>query len=121
MLKNFIETHKFSQTHRQPFWNYFSRVSEKPKPYPNQTSVDSWDLTAHHRLYVRNGDLCPGANCLAKVNLTLRRGRNESRIWDHISDSSYVTRPAILDSSGRAFTTGFVLKFWNWTSDFVSK
>lgn len=118
-----MESHQFSQARRKLFWNYFSRVSNKPKPYPNQTSKDSWDLTPYHRLYVQNagGDLCPGANCLAKVNLTLRRGRNESRIWDHISDSSFVTRPAILDSSGRAFTTGFVLKFWNWTNDLVSK
>jgi hypothetical protein len=117
LLKSFIESLNLAQERRRPG----TPVKSFPVSiYPNQTTTDSWDLTPHHRLYVRNvaGDDCPGDNCRTSVNLTLRRpGGNESRIWDHVSTSSFVTRPAILNTSGQAYTTGFALKFWNWTSE----
>ncbi|XP_001608079.1 uncharacterized protein LOC100124186 [Nasonia vitripennis] len=121
LLKNLIESINFSQARRKLALTVLTQpaTSKPPASYPNQTSTDSWDLTPHHRLYVRNvaGDRCPSDVCQTSVNLTLVHARNESRIWDHASASSFVTRPAILDTFGQAYTAGFALKFWNWTAD----
>ncbi|KAJ8683226.1 hypothetical protein QAD02_019018 [Eretmocerus hayati] len=117
LLKNFIESHNFSNSrHRLASTSNPQKII--PSSYPIQSSPDIWDLTAHHRLYVKNtgGNNCPAVNCQSKVNLTLRYGANESRIWDHISDSSFVTKPAVLHAPGQAYTTGFAIKFWNWTN-----
>lgn len=86
--------------------------------YPNRTSSNSWDLTPYHRLRVWNraGDACPADECEARANLTLRRGTNETPMWNRTSPMSFATRPAILDTSEQGYSTGFALKFWSWTN-----
>ncbi|XP_058797452.1 uncharacterized protein LOC131667776 [Phymastichus coffea] len=123
LLKNLIESANDVKPDRKLSLSSIPTPTPSSTVYPNKTSVDSWDLTPYHRLYVCNlgGDACPEDECKAHVNLTLRRGVNESRIWDHVSPMSFVTKPAILDNSNQNYTTGFALKFWSWTNDTSDK
>ncbi|XP_023245391.1 uncharacterized protein LOC106641812 isoform X2 [Copidosoma floridanum] len=119
LLKNFVESQNLKEIHRR----YILDSTRSPKPiYPNQTSPTSWDLTAHYRLYVINNssDDCPAVDCRTSVNLTLRNNINESSIWNHTSASSFVTKPAIINTTDLPYIAGFALKFWSWSPNTFS-
>lgn len=75
----------------------------------------SWRSIPFHYLSTENEGTCPGEFCKASVNLTLQKFGNQSvTIWDHVSPNSFVSKPALLSMSGKPYTFGFAIKFWQW-------
>ncbi|XP_014220494.1 uncharacterized protein LOC106648262 isoform X1 [Trichogramma pretiosum] len=94
--------------------------------YPSHRYADVWDLTEHHRLHVRNtivnGTACPYADtCRSKVQLTLKYGNKSLDIWNHTATDSFVSQPARMNITEVEHTTGFAVKFWNWTATEIKK
>lgn len=76
---------------------------------------NSWKPTPYHRLTIENEGTCPWESCKAYVNLTLQKQPNQTlTIWEHVSLNSFVSKPTFLVASDKPYTTGFVLKFWQW-------
>ncbi|XP_006624049.1 uncharacterized protein LOC102674851 isoform X2 [Apis dorsata] len=86
---------------------------------------NNWNPTPYHYLSIENKGLCPGEFCKATVNLTLQKHGNQPIIiWDHVNPNSFVSKPAFLVMSGKPYTSGFVIKFWQWinsTSEHIEK
>ncbi|PBC30317.1 hypothetical protein APICC_09135 [Apis cerana cerana] len=86
---------------------------------------NKWNPTPYHYLSIENKGLCPGEFCKATVNLTLQKHGNQPIIiWDHINPNSFVSKPAFLVMSGKPYTSGFAIKFWQWinsTSERIEK
>ncbi|XP_012143261.1 uncharacterized protein LOC100881522 [Megachile rotundata] len=75
----------------------------------------NWTLTPYHYLSIKNEGTCPGEFCKARVNLTLQKlGNQPITIWDYISPNSFVSKPDFLVMSGKPYTSGFSIKFWQW-------
>lgn len=75
----------------------------------------NWTLTPYHYLSIKNEGTCPGESCRASVNLTLQKlGNQPITIWDYISPNSFVSKPDFLVMSGKPYTSGFSIKFWQW-------
>ncbi|KAF7410029.1 hypothetical protein HZH68_004410 [Vespula germanica] len=74
-----------------------------------------WKPTRYHRLMVENEGICPWESCKATLNLTLQKQPNQTlRIWEYISPNSFVSKPVFLITSEEPYSTGFVIKFWQW-------
>lgn len=86
---------------------------------------NNWRPTQYHYLSIENKGLCPGEFCKASVNLTLQKyGNQPIVIWDHVNPNSFVSKPAFLVMSGKPYTCGFAIKFWQWinsTSEHIEK
>ncbi|CAL7943688.1 unnamed protein product [Xylocopa violacea] len=79
--------------------------------------LNNWKITPFHYLSIENEDSCPGEMCKASVNLTLQKhGSPPIVIWDHVSPNSFVSKPAFLIMSGKPYTSGFAIKFWQWVN-----
>ncbi|XP_012224919.1 uncharacterized protein [Linepithema humile] len=88
------------------------RLFEMVKFYEEEYS---WKPTPYHRLTIENEGICPGQFCRASVNLTLQKITNEPiTIWDHVSSNAFASKPAFLITSGKPYTSGFAIKFWQW-------
>ncbi|XP_076282778.1 uncharacterized protein LOC143210117 [Lasioglossum baleicum] len=75
----------------------------------------SWKPTSYHSLSIENEGSCPGEFCKASINLTLQAaGSQPITIWDHVSQNSFVSKPAFLVTPGNPYTSGFAIKFWQW-------
>ncbi|EZA56330.1 hypothetical protein DMN91_010042 [Ooceraea biroi] len=77
----------------------------------------SWKPTPYHHLTIENEGACPGQFCRASVNLTLQKLTSEpiTVIWDHVSANAFASKPAFLLTSEKPYTSGFAIKFWQWT------
>lgn len=74
-----------------------------------------WKPTRYHRLMVENEGICPWESCKATLNLTLQKQPNQTlRIWEYVSPNSFVSKPVFLITSEEPYSTGFVIKFWQW-------
>ncbi|XP_014475301.1 PREDICTED: uncharacterized protein LOC106744783 [Dinoponera quadriceps] len=74
-----------------------------------------WKPTPYHHLTIENEGVCPGQLCRANVNLTLQKLTSEPiTIWDHVSSNAFASKPAFLVTSDKPYTSGFVIKFWQW-------
>ncbi|XP_072755684.1 uncharacterized protein [Anoplolepis gracilipes] len=120
-LKELFRNVKMQEVHMK-LADLKPRLFEIVKQYEKKSS---WKPTPYHQLTVENEGVCPGQLCRASVNLTLQKLTNESiTIWDHVSSSAFASNPVFLMSSGKPYTFGFTIKFWQWMdslSDHVEK
>ncbi|KAI4480945.1 hypothetical protein M0804_010042 [Polistes exclamans] len=80
-----------------------------------QEENNYWKPTRYHRLMVKNEGVCPWESCKATINLTLQNQPNQTfPIWEYVSPNSFVSKPAFLITSEEPYSTGFVIKFWEW-------
>ncbi|XP_046814958.1 uncharacterized protein LOC124422496 isoform X2 [Vespa crabro] len=74
-----------------------------------------WKPTRYHRLMVENEGICSWESCKATLNLTLQKQPNQTlKIWEYVSPNSFASKPVFLITSQEPYSTGFVIKFWQW-------
>ncbi|XP_025159024.1 uncharacterized protein LOC105189776 isoform X2 [Harpegnathos saltator] len=124
-LKGLFHSIKTSQMHKKlatKLTNTLPRLFEIVKMC-NEEYI--WKPTPYHYLTIENKGVCPGQLCRVNVNLTLQKLTNEPiTIWDHVSLNTFASKPAFLVTPDKPYTSGFAIKFWQWTdllSDYVEK
>lgn len=114
-FKGLLHSVKMRQVHKA-LWAKFAaspRLFETVKLYDEEYN---WRPTRYHHLTIENEGACPGQLCRASVNLTLQKLTSEPiTIWDHVSLNAFASKPAFLVTPGKPYTSGFAIKFWQWT------
>lgn len=112
-LKGLLHSVKMRQVHKKLATLTLSpRFFEIVKLYNEEYS---WRPTPYHHLTIENDGVCPGQFCRTNVNLTLQKLTSEPvTIWDHVSSNTFASKPAFLVTSGKPYTSGFAIKFWQW-------
>ncbi|KAG7205648.1 hypothetical protein KM043_007604 [Ampulex compressa] len=117
-LKGLLRAAKLSQVYQK----LVAKATSSPHVFKMQqleTEKNNWKITPYHYLSVENEGSCPGEFCRASVNLTLQNfSKQPLTMWDHISPNSYASKPAVLVTETKPYTTLFAIKFWQWV-DFV--
>lgn len=74
-----------------------------------------WWLTRYHRLMVANEGICSWESCKVTLNLIFQKEPNQTlKIWEYVSPNSFVSKPVFLITSEEPYSTGLVIKFWQW-------
>lgn len=116
-LKGLLYNLKITQIHKKFATESAAlpRLFEIVKTYSDEYN---WRLTPYHHLTIENEGVCPGQFCHTKVNLTLQRLTKEPiTIWDHVSSNTFASKPVFLVTSSKPYTSGFVIKFWQWMDE----
>lgn len=122
-LKELLHNVKLPQVYKK----FVARSETSPRLFETlkmYTKVYSWKPTPYHHLTIENEGECPGQYCRATVNLTLQKINEPIIIWDHVSSNMFASKPEFLMTSGKPYTFGFIIKFWQWIdllSDQVEK
>ncbi|XP_047346677.1 uncharacterized protein LOC124947915 isoform X2 [Vespa velutina] len=74
-----------------------------------------WWPTRYHRLMVANEGICSWESCKVTLNLIFQKEPNQTlKIWEYVSPNSFVSKPVFLITSEKPYSTGLVIKFWQW-------